>query len=456
MGLLETLNDEERYTMPPAARISDNHVCPMVTGVVPHVGGPINKGEPTVMIGYMPAARLGDTLICVGPPDVIVKGSFTVKIGYMPAARLTDTTAHGGTIMGPGCVTVMIGDAGGGGGGGAGGGPGDRPSPSDDNSSEAPTTEAVKGSLVSAAITGGALVATFAKDGTAEDIKSTFALKVVLDENDEPIPGIEVQITLPTGEMVEERTDSSGRVRIPEVDAPGMCSVTCELDDARLPRTYDFVAMGAVRAEALDDEDQEDDTEASTEDFGTRRIIALIEEHKVKTGETIKSLATANGMTWEELAEFNWDTRIPEQINDHLRDDVGCTKKTADGNNYMFDDSDDPGIMYIPTQWRQDGLATDTEHIIRVAKRGITEPYNIEIELHYEDETPMAHARFDAYFEDMKVEGETDADGRAIISLNAPRTDRFRIVLKSFPERYIENQSDDDYDESKKSWPYGS
>ncbi|MCF6331939.1 MAG: PAAR domain-containing protein [Draconibacterium sp.] len=92
-----------------AARITDMHVCPMVTGVVPHVGGPIlPPGEPTVFIGGMPAARVGDMATCVGPPDSIVMGSATVMIGGMPAARMGDTTAHGGTIV-LACPTVMIG-----------------------------------------------------------------------------------------------------------------------------------------------------------------------------------------------------------------------------------------------------------------------------------------------------------------------------------------------------------
>lgn len=95
--------------MPPAARISDMHTCPMVNpGPVPHVGGPITVGCPTVMIGYMPAARVGDMCTCVGPPDSIAKGSSSVMIGYMPAARLGDNTAHGGVIV-AGCPTVMIG-----------------------------------------------------------------------------------------------------------------------------------------------------------------------------------------------------------------------------------------------------------------------------------------------------------------------------------------------------------
>jgi uncharacterized Zn-binding protein involved in type VI secretion len=93
----------------PAARAGDMHVCPMVTGVVPHVGGPVlPPGCPTVLIGKMPAARATDMCVCVGPPDVIALGSFTVLIGKMPAARLGDMTAHGGSIV-MGLPTVLIG-----------------------------------------------------------------------------------------------------------------------------------------------------------------------------------------------------------------------------------------------------------------------------------------------------------------------------------------------------------
>ena len=95
--------------MPLAARIGDMHTCPMVNpGPVPHVGGPISLGVPTVMIGGMPAARVGDMCVCVGPPDTIVMGSGTVFICGMPAARMGDSTAHGGSIV-IGCPTVNIG-----------------------------------------------------------------------------------------------------------------------------------------------------------------------------------------------------------------------------------------------------------------------------------------------------------------------------------------------------------
>jgi uncharacterized Zn-binding protein involved in type VI secretion len=93
----------------PAARLTDMHVCPMTTGPVPHVGGPIiAPGAPNVLIGGLPAARVSDMAVCVGPPDSIVKGSATVMIGGMPAARMGDSTAHGGTIV-IGYPTVLIG-----------------------------------------------------------------------------------------------------------------------------------------------------------------------------------------------------------------------------------------------------------------------------------------------------------------------------------------------------------
>jgi uncharacterized Zn-binding protein involved in type VI secretion len=96
----------------PAARVSDMHVCPMVTpGVppIPHVGGPILPPcSVNVLTGKLPQARVTDMATCVGPPDVIVKGSATVLVNKLPAARVGDTTAHGGSIV-VGCFTVLIG-----------------------------------------------------------------------------------------------------------------------------------------------------------------------------------------------------------------------------------------------------------------------------------------------------------------------------------------------------------
>ncbi|NOQ28151.1 MAG: type VI secretion protein [Bacteroidales bacterium] len=97
----------------PAARLTDMHTCPMQTPAfpspIPHVGGPVTgPGKATVLIGGMPASVVGDSCVCVGPPDSIVKGSASVLIGGMPAARMGDSTAHGGSVV-LGCMTVLVG-----------------------------------------------------------------------------------------------------------------------------------------------------------------------------------------------------------------------------------------------------------------------------------------------------------------------------------------------------------
>jgi uncharacterized Zn-binding protein involved in type VI secretion len=95
--------------MPPAARVTDMHVCPAANGPVPHAGGPIlPPGAVQVIIGGLPAARITDLATCVGPPDTIVKGSSSVIIQGLPAARIMDSTMHGGMIV-LGEFTVLIG-----------------------------------------------------------------------------------------------------------------------------------------------------------------------------------------------------------------------------------------------------------------------------------------------------------------------------------------------------------
>ncbi|MDC0716612.1 PAAR domain-containing protein [Nannocystis bainbridge] len=97
--------------MPDAARIGDMHACPKVEpGPVPHVGGPILSGSANVIIGYSPAARVGDSIVCfpVGPADSVQDGSPTVLINFRDAARKTDPSSHGGQVT-AGCPTVIIG-----------------------------------------------------------------------------------------------------------------------------------------------------------------------------------------------------------------------------------------------------------------------------------------------------------------------------------------------------------
>lgn len=185
----------------PAARIGDMHVCPMVTVLVPHVGGPIvGPGCPTVLIGGMPAAVMGDMCACTGPPDVILLGSTGVFIGGKPAARLGDMTAHGGSIM-LGCFTVLIGETGGGG-GGAGGGL------SANMLSKVGAAEAAnlanKVALENAAKEGDDL----AERTNKEDYNAQFSL---VDEAEKGIEGVNYEIETNDGEKHSGKTDSDGK-----------------------------------------------------------------------------------------------------------------------------------------------------------------------------------------------------------------------------------------------------
>ena len=208
--------------MPPAARISDMHTCPMVTPgtpPVPHVGGPVVSGAPTVIIGFMPAARISDQCVCVGPPDVIVKGSPTVIICGMPAARIGDNTAHGGVIV-AGFPTVIIGEAGS---GSAGMVP-----PKMANVAQAPESQA--GPLSSQSGAGGYQIAgdqaAVAPEGAGggrrrqnrSQPERTWITAQLNDFFGDPIPNEPVRFTLDTGQVLSGNTDREGRAHFEGVE----------------------------------------------------------------------------------------------------------------------------------------------------------------------------------------------------------------------------------------------
>ena len=93
----------------PAAFMGSMHVCPSVTVIVPHVGGPIIGTAATVLVGGPPAAVIGDKGVCVGPPDTVAAASGTVMAGGKPMARMGDPCAHGGKIV-LGNPTILVGD----------------------------------------------------------------------------------------------------------------------------------------------------------------------------------------------------------------------------------------------------------------------------------------------------------------------------------------------------------
>lgn len=92
----------------PAAFLGSLHVCPAVTVIVPHVGGPVIGTAATVLVMGPPAATIGDMAVCVGPPDTVAAASGTVMAQGKPMARMGDSCAHGGTIV-LGMPTILVG-----------------------------------------------------------------------------------------------------------------------------------------------------------------------------------------------------------------------------------------------------------------------------------------------------------------------------------------------------------
>ena len=201
----------------PAARISDMHVCPMVTGVVPHVGGPVTgPGVATVLIGGMPAAVQGDMCVCTGPPDTIIMGSTGVLIGGKPAARMGDMTTHGGTIV-MGAPTVLIGESGGGGGGG-GGGAGASTKKASGNANQAKDVINKK-NLSNAAKNGDGLAARSNK----EDMQVKYTL---IDEAEKGIADTKYEVRCNDGTIFSGKTDGGGATQTITGYTAGECSVT--------------------------------------------------------------------------------------------------------------------------------------------------------------------------------------------------------------------------------------
>ncbi|HEV8605856.1 MAG TPA: LysM domain-containing protein [Tepidisphaeraceae bacterium] len=186
--------------------------------------------------------------------------------------------------------------------------------------------------------------------------------KVVDDASGKPVNWVRLVVRTPDGNQTYQTTNSEGLVRMEELE-PGMCDVSCELKNPTMQDMLAFMGMGETSAGASG---EEEGANGQNQKPGTMRI-ADIERHKVKTGETLDGLAKKAGMTWKDLAKFNWGTDVPREINGALRRFVGCTKKTADGANYKFDDTDDPGIVLIPKPWKQEGLATGETHVVRVS-----------------------------------------------------------------------------------------
>jgi hypothetical protein len=188
-------------------------------------------------------------------------------------------------------------------------------------------------------------------------------LQVLEDASGAPVSGVRLAIKRTDGMWTRETTGADGMIGIKGM-VSGTCTAICDLTDAVLGDTLAVIPGSEVK--------QGPPILAGSD--GPWRI-ARVEEHRVRTGETLEQLAARAGIGERERAYFNWGTRDPEQIKAHLCNDVGCTQLAADGNGFVFDDSDEPGVLYLPSVWEEPRLATETTHTVqvqRVAREEIT------------------------------------------------------------------------------------
>lgn len=184
---------------------------------------------------------------------------------------------------------------------------------------------------------------------------------VVKDKSGDLVPGVEFEILLPDNTRTKLATDNQGIIDITELPH-GRCTLACSTQDLDLEQALAPVSMLDLRSAELPRGKAEG---APVEPPKQRRLrLVNVTSHKVKRGESIASIAATNGMTWQRLAFFNWGTTDRSKINAALKEKVGCTKRTADGQNYIFDDADEPGIVYIPRAWWLADLTTGQTHTI--------------------------------------------------------------------------------------------
>jgi len=214
---------------------------------------------------------------------------------------------------------------------------------------------------------------------------ATFDLQVVLDVDGSPVGLLSLGVKEPaSGEFHALRTDGGGNIHLAHT-VRGTCDVRADVKGARLDQSAVVVGSGAARIE--------DDGAPPPDDAAPIRYVVKLEEYRVRDGDTAMSVARRAGMSWPDLAYFNWGTRMPAEINKHLVSKVGCTKKGGDGN-FVFSGDDWPGIVRFPKPFFKDGLPTDQKNVLRV-KHIPPGPEVFIINLHIDPADPQT--RDDSY-----------------------------------------------------------
>jgi hypothetical protein len=209
-----------------------------------------------------------------------------------------------------------------------------------------------------------------------------FSVLVVDDLSDDPMPNVKLRVKLPpSGAEQDVVTDSSGRVDISKVPL-GRATLTSVTSAAKLAEAVTLVKLGATSSQARPGQTtgggqaasggSQGGGQAGGQSGGQQKPLTLLRilEIKVTKKGTLASIAESHGMAWQDLAQFNWGTSKTEEVNKRLYNDVGCRKRSVDGKNYVFDDTDRPGIIYVPQPIHVTGMTIGELHMLRAKRAG--------------------------------------------------------------------------------------
>jgi len=191
-------------------------------------------------------------------------------------------------------------------------------------------------------------------------VKVAIRVQVVEDQTGRPIPDLVVVLTSEDGTETRLTTDATGFVKLENID-PALYTISSPLDATDTAKnTLQFVALSKAAPGAA--------AEPPSQPLKQPRFqaIAFVDRHKVTDGDTLDKIAAATGLTASALAKFNWGSDDPDKVAQALRDEVGCSKPTADGKSYEFQATDKPGIVFVPRPWKVEGLSCKEIHLVRV------------------------------------------------------------------------------------------
>ncbi|MFO0587366.1 MAG: LysM peptidoglycan-binding domain-containing protein [Polyangiaceae bacterium] len=186
---------------------------------------------------------------------------------------------------------------------------------------------------------------------------SWIKLKFLDDLGAKPVSGVTATLTLSDGQKRDFTTRADGLIDVQGIPS-GTCDATSPLKSPKLPHTLTFMGTGETAGGKKDP----DDEPIAPGNY----VVSAIEQYKVKKGDTLKSIADKAGITEQDLAVFNFGTSDKDAVNTAIRARVGSKTLGPDKKTYVFDDADKPGIVYVPKEWKQDGLATEKTHSMRL------------------------------------------------------------------------------------------